>query len=344
MTEIRIKMSLFLILGLQITVTGQFSSSVFVRDGDDVTMSCKYVFDGQDECDSTYWILHGSRITHLVKQGKIVKNADPKSDRLSLTQNCSLVLKKVTAGDTDRYDCQQFRSGQQLQYTLVYLSVVTITEQKDGDVVKFTCSVSMDGDCKHSVKWLYQGKDVGKGHRDFLTSQSLCSVSVSFQTSHYIYGSGYKIFSCNVTDDNNEQQLTFPIQASPEESGEDETIATENNMKAGWWWFVLGGVALLVLLMIAVAVMKLKRTEGNRRGRKENTELSLNPAETPSAPQTGQDTADPEGGVSYVSISFTKKTNSKARVVAEDDDDDDDDAVTYSTVKPSSSSAGALIP
>ncbi|XP_056261006.1 uncharacterized protein LOC130187420 isoform X2 [Seriola aureovittata] len=343
----RTKMFLLMMLLLQFTAAGR-DSSVTVRVRGDVTLSCGSLREDQVECDGTTWIFSvsgSSSAVPLFDVGKIHKDARSKSDRLSLKEKCSLVVKNVSAEDVGQYNCKQFESGtQQGSGSLVRLSVVTITEQKDGDVVKFTCSVSMDGDCKHSVKWLYQGKDVGKGHRDFLTSQSLCSVSVSFQTSHYIYGSGYKIFSCNVTDDNNEQQLTFPIQASPEESGEDETIATENNMKAGWWWFVLGGVALLVLLMIAVAVMKLKRTEGNRRGRKENTELSLNPAETPSAPQTGQDTADPEGGVSYVSISFTKKTNSKARVVAEDDDDDDDDAVTYSTVKPSSSSAGALIP
>ncbi|TDH00720.1 hypothetical protein EPR50_G00191420 [Perca flavescens] len=49
--------------------------------------------------------------------------------------------------------------------------------------------------------------------------------------------------------------------------------------------------------------------------------------------------ADPEDGVSYASISYTKKTNRRAQ--ARGGDEDEDDAVTYSTVKAPSSSAAA---
>ncbi|TDH00736.1 hypothetical protein EPR50_G00191510 [Perca flavescens] len=48
-----------------------------------------------------------------------------------------------------------------------------------------------------------------------------------------------------------------------------------------------------------------------------------------------ENVADPEGGVSYASVSFTKKTNSRDQV------QDGEDAVTYSTVKAPSSSAGS---
>ncbi|KAK2855929.1 hypothetical protein Q5P01_004664 [Channa striata] len=51
---------------------------------------------------------------------------------------------------------------------------------------------------------------------------------------------------------------------------------------------------------------------------------------------------DPEDGVSYASVSFTR-TNRKVQLQKkhdeDDDDDDDDDAVTYSSVKVSSFSA-----
>ncbi|CAI5684486.1 unnamed protein product [Oreochromis niloticus] len=63
--------------------------------------------------------------------------------------------------------------------------------------------------------------------------------------------------------------------------------------------------------------------------------LSLNPADTESGPGTNQETADADDGVSYASISFTKKTKDKARACG-----DDDDTVTYSTMKASSSPAG----
>ncbi|KAK2855930.1 hypothetical protein Q5P01_004665 [Channa striata] len=70
--------------------------------------------------------------------------------------------------------------------------------------------------------------------------------------------------------------------------------------------------------------------------------LGLNPAEPQSGPGTRQDTTDPEDGVSYASVSFTR-TNRKVQLQKkhdeDDDDDDDDDAVTYSSVKVSSFSA-----
>ncbi|KAL7388471.1 hypothetical protein ABVT39_014603 [Epinephelus coioides] len=48
--------------------------------------------------------------------------------------------------------------------------------------------------------------------------------------------------------------------------------------------------------------------------------------------------ADPEDGVSYASVSYTKKTNSKAQVRSKYDDD----AVTYTTVKASSADPNSL--
>ncbi|CAK6977709.1 uncharacterized protein LOC121882147 isoform X1 [Scomber scombrus] len=77
--------------------------------------------------------------------------------------------------------------------------------------------------------------------------------------------------------------------------------------------------------------------KGKKAQMDDNIGLDSNPAVTQPAPETSQDTADPEDGVSYASISYTKKTNSKARVPRKDEGD----AVTYSTVKASSSSAGA---
>ncbi|XP_023251360.1 uncharacterized protein LOC111646162 isoform X2 [Seriola lalandi dorsalis] len=282
MTEIRIKMSLFLILGLQITeVTGQFSSSVFVRDGDDVTMSCKNVFDGQDECDSINWFLIGSRITDLVRKGKIVKDADPKSDRLSLTQNCSLVLKKVTAGDADHYNCRQSRSGHDLN-TLVYLSVVTMTEQKDGDEVKFTCSVSPHVYFTHTVKWLHERQNEDEGNTDIKTSQSESSATVTFPSSYLKKPKYHEMFQCEVTDGFGGREL---LNFSAPSSGEDRTTSvqttTENRKNSlmepaapdhsdtsprqpGWLRLVIVSVGLTLLILSVVTVDIWTRSKGNK--------------------------------------------------------------------------------
>ncbi|XP_049445782.1 uncharacterized protein LOC125896878 [Epinephelus fuscoguttatus] len=329
MAEFRwIKMSLFLLLMLHFTAAGQLFRSLTFRVGDDVTLSCENVIDDQNNCDSTVWLFSESRSRRavvLVDLGKIVENA--KSDRLSVTENCSLVIKKVTDEDVGHYACRQFRSGQrQGQDAVVELSVVTMTERQDTDEVTLTCSVRTYEQCPHTVKWLYQGQDVDKDNKDIKTSQSPCSASVTFLTSLYIYTSRYKLFTCAVTDGDRVQVFPFRSQSSGE--------------KPDLWVYIIVAVALVALLILIVAIIVWRRTKGNKTQMSDTIGLTSNPAVTQAAPEPSQDTADPEDGVSYASVSYTKKTNSKAQVRSKYDDDDD--AVTYTTVKASSADPNSL--
>ncbi|CAK6977700.1 uncharacterized protein LOC122965557, partial [Scomber scombrus] len=212
------------------------------------------------------------------------------------------------------------------------------TEHKDTDKVKLSCSVSIYDDCKytvkcgHKVKWLFNGKDVGTDNNDLKTSQSHCSANVTFKTSHFVYPSK-NLLRCNVTNDFTKEWklFTFNFQSSGEKTGE--------NMISYWWWlYIVIPVGLIVLLVIVVAFIRWKITKGNKRQTDGNVGLDLNPAGTQSGPGTTQHMVDPEEGVSYASVSYTKKANSKAWVHR---GGDEGDAVTYSTVKASSSSAGA---
>lgn len=107
-------------------------------------MSCENVTIDQDKCDSTTWIFSGSRNTSavaLIKLGQIGEKAKAKSDRLSVTADCSLVIKKVTVEDFGHYTCRQFKSGQQqYQDSQVYLSVVT-SEYLHHNVFSSNCLV-----------------------------------------------------------------------------------------------------------------------------------------------------------------------------------------------------------
>ncbi|XP_041831068.1 uncharacterized protein LOC121633265 isoform X2 [Melanotaenia boesemani] len=113
-----IKMSLSLILMLQFTVFSpaaaeQHSSSFTVRVGDEVTLSCGNVIHDQSNCESTTWMLSkNNKAVTLFEQGQIHRGAATKSDRLSVTANCSLVIKKVTDEDVGLYSCRQFVSEQ----------------------------------------------------------------------------------------------------------------------------------------------------------------------------------------------------------------------------------------
>ena len=83
-------------------------------------MSCENFKDDQDKCDHTSWKFIGlSRSEDLVTRGKIVEKV--KSDRLSFTENCSLVIKKVTGEDAGRYECRQ---GNQHESKQFYVSVI----------------------------------------------------------------------------------------------------------------------------------------------------------------------------------------------------------------------------
>ncbi|XP_030262072.1 uncharacterized protein LOC115574582 [Sparus aurata] len=234
MVEFRwIQISFLLTRVLQITaaVPGPFTLSF--RDGAEVNLTCANVTD--DSCGSTTWLFSSFlHTTTLFEYGQIHKDISSGS-RLSVTEKCSLVIKKVTTTDAGQYTCRHFRSGQNISETSVILFVV-----------------------------------------------------------------------------------------SGKETGEDATAATtepptKRTMGKNWWWCVFVFVGLAAVLMIVAAVVRWRRTKANEKGMDDNV-------------------ADPEDGIRYASISYMRKTNSKARIQG-DDDDDDGDAVTYSTVNASSCSA-----
>ncbi|KAK1888989.1 Lymphocyte antigen 6 complex locus protein G6f [Dissostichus eleginoides] len=140
----RIKMSLFLVLLLQSTAAANRQPSHFftVRVGEEVSLPCSGVRDDQDGCNGTDWLVTNSGCTtvKLVELGQIVEEARAESDRLRITENCSLVIKNVTEEDVGRYFWRQIRSGQD-EDTLVHLSVVTMTEHQNNDEVTLRCSV-----------------------------------------------------------------------------------------------------------------------------------------------------------------------------------------------------------
>uniref|UniRef100_A0A3Q1JQ18 Ig-like domain-containing protein n=1 Tax=Anabas testudineus TaxID=64144 RepID=A0A3Q1JQ18_ANATE len=201
------------------TVTRQLSSYFTVRDGDDVTLPCKHVKRDQDKCQKTEWFFNDPqqrRTDLLFRSGKI----ESKSDRLSVTENCSLVIKKVTDEDVGRYICRN-KSQPKSEDGLMYLFVVNseyfnpvsqtlFSQQNSFDRVGFTCSVLGYGDCRHSVKWFHQRTMI----TDLVTSQNNCSVTEYFMHTSVKYES----LKCEVTDSDTGSVHQFPLR--PPSSGE----------------------------------------------------------------------------------------------------------------------------
>ncbi|XP_068433498.1 uncharacterized protein [Clinocottus analis] len=271
-----IKTSLFVILVLQFTAaaTGIRDLSFTVRDGDEATLPCNSLMDDEQNCDSTAWLFTGSRtrLVLLVKDGKIDEEAKDKSNRLSVAEKCSLVIKNVTEEDVGRYDCRRYRPGL-TRDAYVDLSVVIMTEHEDAGEVTVSCIVLSYLLCRHPVKWLHQGQEVDKDNKDLMTSPSYCSSSLKFMTSHFFHTSRFNSLMCEVTTGDKVQKFPFRDSTSGDQTGEDATTTTttttttiEDDIKLVWWRFIFVSVGLAALIIILVAVnmwarIKEKKTQ-----------------------------------------------------------------------------------
>ncbi|XP_034056497.1 uncharacterized protein LOC117535935 isoform X2 [Gymnodraco acuticeps] len=150
----RIVMSSFLMLLLHFTAADVKDFSI--RAGVEVTLPCDNVIHDQDECKSTSWFFTDTRVSvTLFEKGQIHKGAKAKSDRLRVTENCSLVIKKVTEEDAGLYTCRQFRSGKQEgQDSVFLLSVVTSEDKKTATATTTTTTAA-----KNNIN---SGEDAGK--------------------------------------------------------------------------------------------------------------------------------------------------------------------------------------
>ncbi|CAI5684475.1 unnamed protein product [Oreochromis niloticus] len=145
-----IQMSSLLILMLQFkgtTEQHQTDQTVTAGRGHDVTLPCKNMIQGQHNCISTTWLFSDSSSSVSLFELGQNKEAKRKSDRLSLSADCSLVIKKVTDQDVGRYSCRQYKTptgSQEGSDFMIDLSVINIEDVKTtkSTTVKFTTKTS----------------------------------------------------------------------------------------------------------------------------------------------------------------------------------------------------------
>ncbi|XP_029966871.1 uncharacterized protein LOC115402445 [Salarias fasciatus] len=175
-------------------------AAVVQRAGEDVTLTCQHELEGQRDCNGTSWYYDYSRSSvELVQLGKIKNNSEIEPDRLRVTADCSLMIKKVTVQDVGLYYCGQddiisHSSG-------AYLSVVTIvTEQKVDDEETLKCFVTpSEENCELEVKWKIKDQDIDEVNSQIKTEKNGCSATVTLKKSHYLHPQSH-FLSCEVTD------------------------------------------------------------------------------------------------------------------------------------------------
>ncbi|XP_025754848.1 uncharacterized protein LOC112842453 [Oreochromis niloticus] len=121
----------------------QTVQTVTAGRGHDVTLPCKNVIQGQHNCNSTTWIFSDSNSSvELFELGQN-KEAKPKSDRLSLSADCSLVIKKVTDQDVGRYNCRQFKTATGSQEGSDFMIDLSVINSEDVKTTKSATSLTL---------------------------------------------------------------------------------------------------------------------------------------------------------------------------------------------------------
>ncbi|XP_029966855.1 uncharacterized protein LOC115402437 isoform X7 [Salarias fasciatus] len=224
-------MSLYFLLMLHVTV-----AAVVQRAGEDVTLTCEHELEGQRDCNGTIWNYgHGRAASFdLVEIGKIENNGEIESERLRVTANCSLIIKKVTVQDVGHYYCEQYKSDDSknhilVHWSVVHLSVATIvTEQEVDDEETLKCFVmSSEENCEQEVKWMIKDQDIDEENSQIKTEKNECSATVTLKKSHYLHPQTH-FLSCEVTDWTGEK-----LRFSPRPSGDTKsTVKPETLSKS----------------------------------------------------------------------------------------------------------------
>ncbi|CAI5684505.1 unnamed protein product [Oreochromis niloticus] len=273
------KMFLILIWMLQLRVANGHTLSLFpAGDDDEVTLPCKNAIHAQHECTSTTWFFSGSRnqkAVELVILGKIVEDLQAKSDRLSVSRNCSLVIKKVTVEDVGLYTCRQFNeSGLQRGPDFqVHLSVIIMIEHKNNDEVNLYCCVFSYDHCRHRVEWLYEGKEEQPSNIEI--KSGYCSTTLTFTSSH-VESRFNKSLKCKATNDYNKKEQLFPFRLHSScviaaEYGTRTTISVSSNINNEakqedpryLLRYIIVCTSLAGLLITFVTVTTWTKTKGN---------------------------------------------------------------------------------
>ncbi|XP_056604216.1 uncharacterized protein LOC130420725, partial [Triplophysa dalaica] len=166
---------------------------VFISSGESVSLSCN---DALHQCSSTTWIYNNyTTSSEEVFTGGINKNNTERSERLSLTSDCSLNIYKTTQHDHGRYTCRQYVNGRlHGPDSRVYLHVLHVSSSSSSSQTEIRANTSVTlscrlftYDCDHEFSddgfqlvWMNQTDvDLQTDSRYQIRSDKLCLISLT---------------------------------------------------------------------------------------------------------------------------------------------------------------------
>ncbi|KAA0721314.1 hypothetical protein E1301_Tti022800 [Triplophysa tibetana] len=190
-------LGLILLSSLFTGVSEAEETDVFISSGESVSLSCN---DSLHQCSSTTW-MYSNYITSSAVEvftGGIKKKNTKRSERLSLTSDCSLNIYKITQHDGGLYTCRQYVNGSRHgpdSYVLLHVLHVSSssssssssqTEIRANTSVTLTCQL-FSYECDHVFRvdgfqlvWMNQ-TDVDRqtDSRYQIRSDKLCLISLT---------------------------------------------------------------------------------------------------------------------------------------------------------------------
>ncbi|KAM9778254.1 uncharacterized protein ACBT44_000141 isoform 5-T7 [Syngnathus typhle] len=324
---------LFLIVLLQFEVASCQATEIFLKAGDEVTLPCE-----RTSCADLEWVSgqDGSLTSTEVRDGRVVSSS-PRSQRLSLKADCSLLIKRVTAEDAGFFTCQQ---GGQYDFNFV-LTVMTVKlsspQDSDPGHVVLECSLacwpSYNCRCRAGgLRWMNERDETLSPLR---TESNHC---VSFLE---VLPVGHESnYTCQYVDENHVQvqaQYTA-VFTEVDAGGPRDTTEVDAGVprdtrpppERNTLFIIIGAaVAVLMLLVILVVVILVRRKSRRDADHGTNVASPLDLLKSTQPAETGHFVlAQQEDNAMYASVNY----NHKMEDTKHKDGSPEENNVTYATV------------